>query len=125
LVPNGSQRDGNPNLSLEQDAPTKASERGSGDSAAADPNGGQEWSSINRVIVPGKGPLCPRCGWPTQIREHRDISERELRKPYYFRRWFRCINGRCKTTLIMPDEFKVRNGRDDERREVGSVMPAR
>jgi hypothetical protein len=63
--------------------------------------------SKNRVIVPGKGPPCHRCGWPTQIREHREIAAKELSKPFYFRRWYRCINRQCKTTLIMPDEFKV------------------
>jgi hypothetical protein len=69
--------------------------------------GKQYRKTANRIIVPGKGPPCARCGWSTQIREHAVITERELRKPYYFRRWFRCINRKCKTTLIMPDEFKV------------------
>lgn len=61
----------------------------------------------DRVIVPGKGPPCPRCGRWTQIREHREITARELDKPFYYRRWFCCIDKRCKTTLIMADEFRV------------------
>lgn len=42
-----------------------------------------------------------------QIRERRDVTADLLRKPYYFSRWFRCMHRECKTTLVMPDEFKV------------------
>ena len=61
----------------------------------------------NRVIIAGKGDLCPRCKQPTQIREHIKTTEVELRKPFYYSRWFYCQNTSCKTTLIMPDRFKV------------------
>jgi hypothetical protein len=59
------------------------------------------------VIVAGDGPPCPRCELPTQIREHNTITERELRKPFCYRRWYCCMNEICKTMLIMPEEFKV------------------
>ena len=59
------------------------------------------------VIVPGDGPPCPMCCRPTQIREHRQITADLVAKPYYFRRWFCCVNRRCKTKLVMRDEFKV------------------
>ena len=61
----------------------------------------------NLVIIAGKGDLCPRCKQPTQIREHIKTTEVELRKPFYYSRWFYCQNTSCKTTLIMPDRFKV------------------
>ncbi len=60
-----------------------------------------------RVIVPGKGPVCPRCKRPMQIREHRAVTERELRRPFYYSRWYRCMHGDCRTTLVMPDEHRV------------------
>jgi hypothetical protein len=61
----------------------------------------------NRVVVPGEGPPCPRCGEPMQIREHRKITADLLAKPYYFSRWFRCMQRGCKTKLVMPEKFKV------------------
>ena len=75
------------------------------------PNGGKPMG--NRLIVLGDGPPCPTCGRSTQIREHRQITADLVAKPYYFRRWFCCVNRRCKTKLIMRDEFKVaaNNGR--------------
>jgi hypothetical protein len=57
--------------------------------------------------VPGEGIPCPRCGRPTQIREHSQITERHRRQAYYFTRWFRCMSGDCPTTLIMRAQFKV------------------
>jgi hypothetical protein len=71
--------------------------------------GGQRRRQSNRVVLPGAGPACPRCGRPMQIREHRDITAELLRKPYYFSRWYRCMHRDCKTTLVTPDEFKVYN----------------
>src|SRR5262245_6923748 len=63
----------------------------------------------NRRIVDGYGDACPRCGRKTQIREHVAITERELAKPFYYSRWFKCLNPHCKTTLIMPEKFRVWN----------------
>jgi hypothetical protein len=60
-------------------------------------------------VVGHNGDPCPRCGKPTEIREHTEIGERELRRPFYYSRWFNCTNKRCKTTLIMPERFKVLN----------------
>jgi len=61
------------------------------------------------VIMPDLGIPCPRCARPTQIREHREITERHRQQPYYFRRWFRCMHRDCPTRLVMVDEFKVWN----------------
>jgi ribosomal protein S27AE len=60
-------------------------------------------------VVGYDGPPCPRCGNYTEVREHKRIGQKQLRRPYYFSRWYCCTNGRCKTTLIMPEEFKVFN----------------
>jgi len=63
----------------------------------------------NTKIVSLDGPPCPRCGGPTEIREHERITEKELAKQFYYSRWYNCPNQDCITTTIMPDEFKVRN----------------
>ena len=60
-------------------------------------------------VVGYDGVPCPRCGRPTQIREHPHIGEKQLRQPFYYSRWFNCINNKCKTTLYMLDEYKVFN----------------
>ena len=44
-----------------------------------------------------------------QVREHSRIRARQLRQPYYFRRWFYCTHRDCKTTMVMQEEFKVWN----------------
>jgi hypothetical protein len=60
------------------------------------------------VIVPDeKGDPCPRCGQPTQVREHKAITEKHLAQPFYYTRWFNCTNDDCQTTLIMPEHYKV------------------
>jgi hypothetical protein len=63
----------------------------------------------NTKIVSLNGPPCPRCGRATEIREHERITEKELARPFYYSRWYNCPNQNqdCKTTTIMPDEFKV------------------
>jgi hypothetical protein len=71
------------------------------------------------VVVPGVGERCPRCRGETEIREHDVLTEKHFRQPFYYSRWFYCNNGQCKTTLIMPDKFKVMKPRvetDEERR---------
>jgi hypothetical protein len=62
----------------------------------------------SKVIGKG-GPPCPRCGKATQVRTHRSIRRKQLRQPYYYSRWFKCINKKCRTTLIMPPEYIVWN----------------
>lgn len=67
------------------------------------------------VIVFGDGDLCPRCHQPTRIFEHREIGKKQRRQPFYYSRWFRCMNASCQTTLIMPERFRVWNCSDDKR----------
>lgn len=59
------------------------------------------------VISDDGGVPCPRCGRPTQVREHAAITDKLLRQPYYFSRWFRCLYRDCKVTLIMVEKYKV------------------
>ena len=61
------------------------------------------------IVVPESGPPCPRCKHATEVREHGAITAKHLAQPFYYARWYRCTNGQCKTTLIMPEEFKVWN----------------
>jgi hypothetical protein len=44
-----------------------------------------------------------------EVREHASIGPKQLRQPYYYSRWYCCRNKQCRTTLVMPDEFKVWN----------------
>jgi len=64
-------------------------------------------SKKNYKIIPGAGEICPRCKLATQIREHIEVTEKHLRQPFYYQRWFNCTNVKCPTTLIMPERFKV------------------
>jgi hypothetical protein len=61
------------------------------------------------LVVPGRGDPCPRCGRATEIREHKSISARELRRPFYYSRWFYCVNPRCRTTVILSERYRVLN----------------
>jgi hypothetical protein len=69
----------------------------------------------DRVVVTGQGDPCPRCGQPMQIREHAQISKKHRRQPFYYARWFRCMNDACQTTLVMPDRYRVWNCNDEDR----------
>jgi hypothetical protein len=60
-------------------------------------------------VVGQNGIPCPRCGCLTEIREHTEITAKQLAKPYYFTRWYYCRNPHCVVTLHMSEEFKVVN----------------
>lgn len=59
------------------------------------------------AVVGQNGIACPCCGLPTEIREHRQITEKHLNQSYYFSRWFYCRNPHCIVTLHMAEKFKV------------------
>ena len=69
------------------------------------------------VVTTDKGRACPRCGRPMQIREHDHIRPKQLRQPFYYRRWFRCMHADCKTKIVHREEFKVWNSEEDRRLE--------
>lgn len=54
-----------------------------------------------------------------QIREHDRLRQKQLRQPYYFRRWFYCAHPDCQTTTYMKDEFKVWNNNERGQRLKG------
>jgi hypothetical protein len=74
-------------------------------------------------IVEGAGIDCPRCGKPTQIREHKQVTDKQLRQPFYYSRWFCCLNRKCRTTLVMMDEHKVWNENDAAKKLLEAEEP--
>ncbi len=60
-----------------------------------------------KTFVPGCGDLCPRCKKPTEIHEHPFLTDKHLRQPFYYSRWFICRNRKCRTNMIMPEKHKV------------------
>ena len=43
-----------------------------------------------------------------QIREYSNLTDKHLYRPYFYTRWFCCVNKSCRTTLVMPVRYKVR-----------------
>jgi hypothetical protein len=62
-----------------------------------------------RIIKSLDGPPCQRCGCATEVRKYERTGPKQLARPLYYSRWYCCMNKHCRTTLIMPEEFKVRN----------------
>jgi hypothetical protein len=59
------------------------------------------------IVVDESGPPCPRCQSPMQVRQHDRITEKHLRQPFFYDRWYCCMRGSCRTTLVMPPEHRV------------------
>jgi hypothetical protein len=75
------------------------------------------------VIVPGNGDLCSRCGMVMEICEHVEITKKHRRQPFYYSRWFNCINPDCETNFVMPLRYRVWNSiRKRRRRELEAWM---
>ena len=36
-----------------------------------------------------------------QIREYNNSTDKHLHRPYFYTRWFCCMNKSCRTTLVM------------------------
>ena len=49
------------------------------------------------------------------MREHIEITDKQLNQPFYYTKWYYCINTKCKTKLIMSSEFKVWNNNQKSR----------
>jgi len=62
---------------------------------------------LRKTLVDGVGDPCHRCGYPTEIHQHLVVTQKRLNQPFYYSRWFYCANKRCRTTLIMPEKFKI------------------
>lgn len=63
------------------------------------------------VIANAETENCKRCGHPMQVRMHERITDRELKKSYYFTRWFYCTTPGCDADIIHQERFKVINPR--------------
>jgi hypothetical protein len=74
-------------------------------------------SKASGVSPSSIGDPCPRCGREMAVCEHDRITDKQLRQPFYYSRWFRCLRGDCRTTLVMPERFKVWNGEQGRRLE--------
>jgi hypothetical protein len=77
----------------------------------------------NTVVIGRDGPPCPGCGNLMQVRAHSEITAQELRKRFYFGRWYRCTNPDCNSTEVMPLEFVVWNEAGGERRPADDREP--
>jgi len=44
-----------------------------------------------------------------QIREYDEVTKKKLRQLYFYTRWFCCMNKSCRTTLVMPQRYKLMN----------------
>jgi len=60
-----------------------------------------------RIVIPGDGDPCPRCGIPMQIREYASLNEKQESQMSFYTRWFCCMNKTCKTTLVMPARYRM------------------
>jgi len=58
-------------------------------------------------VVGHDGDPCHRCGQPTEVREHIEITAKHRNQPFYYSRWFYCVNDACQTKQIMPDRFRI------------------
>ena len=41
-----------------------------------------------------------------QIRQYADLKEKQEGRVCFYTRWF-CVNEMCKTTLVMPERYKM------------------
>ena len=54
-----------------------------------------------------EGIACPSCLEATEIRTHAAITPKLTRQPYYYARWYMCLNPTCATTMISRNEDRV------------------
>jgi predicted RNA-binding Zn-ribbon protein involved in translation (DUF1610 family) len=58
-------------------------------------------------LISRDGLACPRCGRRTEIWEHSRITDKHKSQFFYYRKWYRCPNLDCSTTVITREEDKV------------------
>jgi hypothetical protein len=57
-----------------------------------------------------------------QVFEHAQITKKHHRQPFYYSRWFRCMNNSCKTSTVMPDRYRVWNIDGEDRTNLESWL---
>lgn len=71
----------------------------------------------SRIVSTNGGDPCPRCNGPTEIHEHAGpLTAKHDAQPFHYSRWFVCNNPICRTTVIMPEKFRVWHGNDAAKR---------
>ena len=77
---------------------------------------GKEWGkcrSKTTQVVDYYGPPCPRCHNCMHVHEHIEIGPKQLKKAFFYSRWYYCANRKCPTKLVMPVKYKVWNTPED------------
>jgi len=65
----------------------------------------KRWQRQHTVSL--NGDPCPRCHQPTEVHQHNRIKQKHLNQPYYYSRWFVCVNPKCRTEKIMLERYRV------------------
>lgn len=68
----------------------------------------------NTKCEPGKGIRC-HCTWISELRTHKEITDVERSRPFYYSKWYRCTNPDCKTTIFMEEADRVFNSNSKAR----------
>jgi len=55
------------------------------------------------------GTTCELCGSVAEVREHRQITAKQLNKAFYYSRWYYCNNPKCSRNVFMKKEHEVWN----------------
>jgi hypothetical protein len=76
---------------------------------------------MTHITLGTSGVCCPRCGRATEIRSHRYITAKQLRKAFYYSRWFYCVNPHCRTSTIVPDRYRVFNVEPETERRMAAI----
>ena len=63
----------------------------------------------NTKAILGTGIPCPNCGEVSELRYHKEITQKELARPFYYSKWYNCKNPECRTTIFMEGADKVFN----------------
>jgi hypothetical protein len=64
----------------------------------------------NTICSPGKG-IYHDCGWKSERRIHKEITDKELRRPFYYSQWYNCTNPSCRTNIFMKEVDRVYNSK--------------
>lgn len=65
----------------------------------------------NSVEVIGYDKQCPKCNQKLQVRTHKYLTEKQKRAPFFYEKWYACINHDCYYQLNL-EEDKVFNKND-------------
>jgi len=58
----------------------------------------------NSVEVLGYDKECPKCKQKLQIRKHKFLREKQQKAPYYYKKWYVCVNTNCCYQLNLEED---------------------